>query len=918
MADKKVSRTVKIYIDGKEVDGSVGAINSQIRKLKGEIKNLTIGTDEYNKKVRELRNLNSILDEHRRKIKGVGDEVGGLKGMFANLKGQWSKFTGWLGMSVAGIGTAMKLIGDNISTALNFEKSISQLSSLTGKTGKELQQLKEYAIELGGSTTLSASEVADAFKMIGSQQPQLLESSEALRDVTKAAITLSEAAGIDLATAAQSLSTSINQFGGDSANAVRFVNVLAAASQQGAGDIAFLGEAISKSGVLANAVGTSYEELVANLEQLAAAGMDASTAGTALRSIIANLEKQSNDQYKPSVVGLTEAFHNMNEAHLTTVDYLELAGKQFFSQAMILAENSDKAMDLTEAITGTNTAEDQARINTDNLDGSIKSLSSAWEAFNLHLNSSNGLLRTCVDWLKDVVVWVDKVLQSLDRYANEWKNLFGNNGANDPNVDENGNYIRKPKDGNWAHFNAATGEYEPGYGSDAGKTNPSPPTPPSPQGGGGSSSKKGKKTGSGRRGMSAADKAAAEQRKREREEARQAAEARKKVQEAVNAVDLEYDKKAAALREKYIRGEVGSREELEQQLLALEREAIEKKLAIAGLEPEKRQKLTDKILDQQQKLYEQMKTALENVRESQMTEYEKQQADLEKHMEEQRNILKRSYDQRLIDKATFDEAMEALNLEYILKSKQIASEQADDEERQTKEHNEQIKDETRNKYAVLLAIVDNFSSVMDKTMEDIFDKGIKGLKTFLKEMLRTILDAIEKKMLARYADILMDSLAIESWAGVASAAGKMALVSAAFAAAKAAIGSWAEGGYTGYGSKYEPAGTVHRGEYVLPQEAVNNPAFAPLLNVTEQARRAGTVGNLSESAIAQAYGRTGFGPRNSPATDRLLSSYTMAITQLNERLGRPIEARTYLLGQGGVNRSQELLTRMRENARRGA
>lgn len=919
MAKKKVeSRTVKIHIDGKEVDGSVGAINSQIRKLKGEIKNLTIGTDEYNKKVRELRSLNSILDEHRRKIKGVGDEVGGLKGMFANLKGQWSKFTGWLGMSVAGIGTAMKLIGDNISTALNFEKSISQLSSLTGKTGEELEQLKNYAIELGGTTTLSASEVADAFKMIGSQQPELLKSGEALRDVTAATIMLSEAAGIELATAAQTLSTSINQFGGDSANATRFVNVLAAASQQGAGDIAFLGEAISKSGVLANAVGTSYEELVANLEMLAQAGMDASTAGTALRSIIANLEKQSNDQYKPSVVGLTEAFHNMNEAHLTTVDYLELAGKQFFSQAMILAENADKARDLTDAITGTNTAEEQARINTDNLDGSIKSLSSAWEAFNLHLNSSNGLLRTCVDWLKDVVVWVDKVLQSLDRYANEWKNLFGNNGANDPNVDENGNYIRKPKDGNWAHFNAATGEYEPGYGPDAGKTNPSPPTPPSPQGGGGSSSKKGTKTGSGRRGMSAADKAAAEQRKREREEARQAAEARKKVQEAVNAVDLEYDKKAAALREKYIRGEIGSREELETQLLDLEREAIEKKLAIAGLEESERQKLTDKILAQQQKLYEQVQTTLEKVREGQLTEYEKQQADLEKHMEEQRNILKRSYDQRLIDKATFDEAMEALNLEYILKSKQIAIDQADDEERQIKEHNEQMEDETRKRYAVFLAIADEFSGIMDKTMEDFFDKGIKGLKTFLKEMLKTILDAVEKRMLASYAELLMQSLAESSWAGVASAAGKMALISAAFAAAKAAIGSWAEGGYTGDGSKYEPAGTVHRGEYVLPQEAVNNPAFAPLLNVTEQARRAGTVGNLSESAIAQAYGRTGFGPRNSPATDRLLSSCTMAITQLNERLGRPIEARTYLLGQGGVNRSQELLTRMRENARRGA
>ena len=96
-----------------------------------------------------------------------------------------------------------------------------------------------------------------------------MESSEALKEVTKNAITLSEAAGIELATAAQTLSVSVNQMGGDSANAARFVNVLAAASQKGAGDIAWLGEAITKSGTTAKAVGTSYEELVANLEQLA-------------------------------------------------------------------------------------------------------------------------------------------------------------------------------------------------------------------------------------------------------------------------------------------------------------------------------------------------------------------------------------------------------------------------------------------------------------------------------------------------------------------------------------------------------------------------------------------------------------------------------------------------------------------------
>jgi hypothetical protein len=44
------------------------------------------------------------------------------------------------------------------------------------------------------------------------------------------------------------------------------------------------------------------------------------------------------------------------------------------------------------------------------------------------------------------------------------------------------------------------------------------------------------------------------------------------------------------------------------------------------------------------------------------------------------------------------------------------------------------------------------------------------------------------------------------------------------AASAAVIASqgFAEGGYTGHGGKYEPAGVVHRGEYVLPQEVVRS------------------------------------------------------------------------------------------------
>lgn len=399
---------------GRAMAGSMQQLQVKIREAKQEL----YGLDGAMKKVSKGNNtMNQLL--------------GGVAGRFGMSA---SMFTG-VGATVAGVGAAYKAISDNISTAMGFEKSMSQLSSLTGMVGKDLEQLKEYAIELGSTSTLTASQVADAFRLIGSQQPQLLSSADALKEVTKNAITLSEAAGIDLVTAAQTLSTSINQMGGDSDNAARYVNVLAAASQKGAGDIAWLGEAITKSATAAKAVGTDYEELVANLEQLAKGGFDASTAGTALRSIIMNLEKQANQEFKPSIVGLTQAFENLGKANLDIVGYQEIAGKMFASQAKVLADAAGEARNMTTAITGTNTATQQASTNTANLEGSLKSLASAWEGLNLHINSSNGYLKTAVDWLKDVVVWADKAITGLGEVKGNRDKLNGEGNGGQTKVD---------------------------------------------------------------------------------------------------------------------------------------------------------------------------------------------------------------------------------------------------------------------------------------------------------------------------------------------------------------------------------------------------------------------------------------------------------------------------------------------------
>ena len=371
----------------------------------------------------DTSNYDANIAKAKRTLNNFKQDNLSMGGVLAQGARSFTAYASSVMSATAAIGALTSAIASNVQTALQFEKSMSVLSSLTGKTGEDLATLKEYAIQLGGSTTLTASQVADAFRMIGSQQPQLLSSSEALRDVTREAIRLSEAAGIELATAAQTLSTSINQMGGDSSNATRYVNVLAAASQKGAGDIAWLGESITKAATAAKAVGTDYEELVANLEMLAKGGFDASTAGTALRSIIMNLEKQANNEFKPSIVGLTTAFENMGKAELTITDYQAIAGKMFASQAKVLADNAAEARNLTEAITGTSIAEEQAAINVDNLDGALKGLSSAWEALNLHINSSNGLLTDAVRATTQMVRAVDSLVSGATSLSEKLSNV---------------------------------------------------------------------------------------------------------------------------------------------------------------------------------------------------------------------------------------------------------------------------------------------------------------------------------------------------------------------------------------------------------------------------------------------------------------------------------------------------------------
>lgn len=286
-------------------------------------------------------------------------------------------------MTIAAAAAAAIFTGQSIAANRKFEKSLSDLSAITGSTGSQLEYLKAQSLAIGASTTLSASQASQAFKLIASAKPDLLESATALNEVTRAAVTLAEAAGTDLPTAADTLGGALNQFGADADEATRFINVLAAGAKFGASEINDTAIALKNSGVAAKSVGVGFEEANAAIQALAAVGIKGGEAGTGLRNILLKLESDVDSRLRPSVNGLVGALQNLSNLQEDSTQLTKRFGLENVVAAQALTGNVKAVSDLRDKLTGTNTAMEQASIRTSNLDGDMLALASSAEALQL-------------------------------------------------------------------------------------------------------------------------------------------------------------------------------------------------------------------------------------------------------------------------------------------------------------------------------------------------------------------------------------------------------------------------------------------------------------------------------------------------------------------------------------------------------
>lgn len=333
------------------------------------------------KVARQTRGIKTSMRALNRTAKVAGR---GVAGAFALMKkGALSLQTSMAPLlaAFAGVAGVIKFF----TLGANFETAMLDLKAITGAAGEDLEFLKESTISLGKAARFSAAETAEAFQLVASAKPELLKNTKALAATTEQVLLLANASGLDLATASETVGETLNQFGLEAGEAGRLVNVLAAGAKLGSSLIPQTGLALREVGGIANEAGISLETTNAAIQLIALGGIKGTKAGTQLKGALLGLAASGVKKITPSIVGMEQALFNLQKMQLSEQQQIKLFGRENLQTGQILTRSAGDLKRLTQEMTGTNIASEQANIRMSGLSSRMKGLG---------VTISNAVIRT--------------------------------------------------------------------------------------------------------------------------------------------------------------------------------------------------------------------------------------------------------------------------------------------------------------------------------------------------------------------------------------------------------------------------------------------------------------------------------------------------------------------------------------------
>ena len=357
-------------------------------------------------------------------------------------KSKQSAIGGFAKAAVLGVGAAVAAVGagivsfgkDAIGAGSQFDTSMSQVAATMGTTVDQIQDLSNFAMEMGATTAFSATEAADALNYMALAGYDAETSMKMLPNV----LNLAAAGNMDLARASNMVTDTQSALGLSLEETTALVDKMAKASSKSNTSVEQLGDAMLTVGGTAKNLKGGTTELATMLGVLADNGIKGAEGGTALRNVILALsaptdvaakkleelgvsayDADGNMRPLPEVFDdLNKSMEGMTQGQKTDVLNTIFNKVDLKSANALLATSKNRFNDLSKSIdTATGAAQKMADTQLDNLTGDITLMKSALEGAKITL--SNKLTPT----LRSFVQMGTKEIGKLD-------NAFKHGGIN--------------------------------------------------------------------------------------------------------------------------------------------------------------------------------------------------------------------------------------------------------------------------------------------------------------------------------------------------------------------------------------------------------------------------------------------------------------------------------------------------------
>lgn len=384
---------------------TAGQLEKRLKTLKKELKDTSRATEPE-----RWKNLTAEIKRTEQAMHGASGSTGLFGSALQKLGGMRTAVIGFVGGLAVAAGTALiSAFRQAVDKIIEFEKANSTLAAILGTTKDGIADLTAEARRLGATTAYTASQVTS----LQTELAKLGFGKQSIKEMTPSVLKFATAVGTDLASAAAFAGSTLRIFELDANQAERALAATAVGCTKSALSFSYLQSAMSTVGPVANAFGFSLEETVSLLGALSNAGFEASSAATATRNILLNLAnangKLAQALGKPvtDIYELVDGLQKLNAEGIDLAKTLELTDKRSVAAFNTFLKGGKTILELNRSVTG---AEDAFNAMADemanNVSGSLKSLSSAWEGLMLNFYESRGIMKSIIDGLTGIVKWM--------------------------------------------------------------------------------------------------------------------------------------------------------------------------------------------------------------------------------------------------------------------------------------------------------------------------------------------------------------------------------------------------------------------------------------------------------------------------------------------------------------------------------